>query len=107
MGLPVDVPSEVPPAMADRIEHHVRRLGIPLAAVEAVADSLDAAEGFLHACEAGRGRAYAASARDDGPSEDDAGTAAQDPVHRVRLVKNPAGVGRRRDGSDSTAARQA
>lgn len=102
MGLPVDVPSEVPAPVAERLEHHVRRLGIPLAAVEAVADSLEAAEGFLQACEAGRGRAHAAQARDGEAGDVDA----EDPAYRVRVTTTPAGVPTRRDDG-STAARQA
>lgn len=103
MGLPVDVPSEVPPPVAERLEHHVRRLGIPLAAIEAVADSLEAAEGFLQACEAGRGRAYAAEVREGDPGDLDT----EDPTHRVRVTTTPAGVPKRRDETGSTAARQA
>lgn len=44
---------DVPPAFLDCIEHHARRLGLPLADVEDAATSLDAAEAFILAAEEG------------------------------------------------------
>jgi hypothetical protein len=104
MALPVEPPAEVPDAMVDRLEHHVRRLGIPLPAAEAVVSDLEAAERFLAACEAGRGRAYAARRQGRDPEDD----AADDPTRRVRIVEDPPHHrGSRREDRGSAATRQA
>ncbi len=52
---------DVPRAMIESLEHHARRLGLALADVERIGQSLDAVERFIVASEAGWG-AYFASA---------------------------------------------
>lgn len=50
---------EVPATMIDLLEHHARALGLPLATVEAIGQSLDLVEAFVTESEAGRGQFFA------------------------------------------------
>jgi hypothetical protein len=51
--------SDVPPALIEMLEHHGRRLGLPLATMEAIGQSLDIVERFIVECEDGRGDVFA------------------------------------------------
>lgn len=50
---------DVPPAMADLLVHHARQVGLSLAAIEIIGDSLDFVEAFIVASEEGRATDYA------------------------------------------------
>jgi hypothetical protein len=50
---------DVPPAIAELVEHHARAAGLSLAALEVIGASLDFAESFIVACEDGIGTDYA------------------------------------------------
>ncbi|HVL47657.1 MAG TPA: hypothetical protein VM889_03785 [Candidatus Thermoplasmatota archaeon] len=50
---------DVPRAMLDVLEHHGRRLGLPLSTLEAIGQSLDLVERFIVECERGYGEAFA------------------------------------------------
>lgn len=47
--------ADVPPAMAELLEHHARATGLSLAALEIIGASLDFVEAFIIACEDGKG----------------------------------------------------
>lgn len=47
--------SDVPPAMAELLEHHARAAGLSLGALEIIGASLDFVESFIVASEEGRG----------------------------------------------------
>lgn len=51
---------DVPRAMLDVLEHHGRRLGLSLPALEAIGQSLDLVERFIVEYESGRGEVFAA-----------------------------------------------
>jgi hypothetical protein len=51
--------NDVTPAMAEMLEHHARRAGLSLAALEVIGASLDFVEAFIVASEEGRGTEYA------------------------------------------------
>lgn len=57
--LSVSYGSEIPPAMAELLEHHARAAGLSLAALEVIGASLDFVESFIVASEDGRGLAFA------------------------------------------------
>lgn len=50
---------DVPPAIAELVEHHARAAGLSLAALEVIGASLDFAESFIVACEDGHGADHA------------------------------------------------
>ncbi len=54
----------VPPDLLDHVEHHARRLGIPLGVLEEVGNDLELAEAFIVAVERRGGRAFAARLQD-------------------------------------------
>lgn len=58
--------SGVPRAMIETMEHHGRRLGVALDALERLGQSLDTVEGFILACESGWGYEYAQGVWRDG-----------------------------------------
>lgn len=51
--------ADVPPALADLLEHHARHVGLSLGALEIIGASLDFVEAFIVASEDGRGLEYA------------------------------------------------
>jgi hypothetical protein len=60
MSLQVRYGADVPPAIAQLIEHHARATGLSLAAIEIIGASLDFAEAFIIAAEDGHGLDHAA-----------------------------------------------
>lgn len=50
---------DVPTAVIEMIEHHARRLGVTLDALELIGQSLDLSESFIVASESGMGAEYA------------------------------------------------
>ena len=54
--------NDVPRAMAEVVEFHARAAGLSLGAIEAIGATLDAAEAFIVASEAGLGLAWAQEA---------------------------------------------
>jgi hypothetical protein len=66
--LDVTYAPDVPTKLVDELEHHVRRLGVPLDAVEAIGQSLDLVEAFIVAAERGLGFEFAMDARDGVPA---------------------------------------
>lgn len=95
-GLDLDYDDALHPTMVDLLEHHARRLGVPLAAVERIGQDLDALEAFVVAAEDGRahemvarlmgGAATAPDPDRPGPPAvvEDPGSAWSDLVERVR-----------------------
>jgi hypothetical protein len=51
--------NDVPAALAELLEHHARRAGLSLAALEVIGASLDFVEAFIVAAEDGEGAAFA------------------------------------------------
>ena len=51
--------SDVPPAMAQLLEHHARHAGLSLAALESIGAALDQVEAFIVASEDGLGEQWA------------------------------------------------
>jgi hypothetical protein len=58
--LSVKYATDVPPAMADLLEHHAREAGLSLDALEVIGASLDYVEAFIVAAEDGRGAQFVA-----------------------------------------------
>lgn len=50
---------DVPPALAQLVEHHARAAGLSLGALEVIGASLDFVEAFIVAAEEGQGAEYA------------------------------------------------
>ncbi|HVL86543.1 MAG TPA: hypothetical protein VM681_00845 [Candidatus Thermoplasmatota archaeon] len=52
---------DVPAPLLEIMEHHARRLGLPLSQVELLGQDTETVEGFLLAIERGAARSYASS----------------------------------------------
>lgn len=62
--------ADVPPTIAELLEHHARAAGLSLGALEVIGASLDFAEAFIVASENGRGLEWAQDMRLAPPSAD-------------------------------------
>ena len=60
---------DVPPALAEVLEHHARQVGLSLGALEVIGASLSFVEAFIVAAEDGNGLAFAREAGLAAPEE--------------------------------------